>query len=55
MQSKNYRKPKAHKSAKVMWLSAQYRIEYKRDRMKFYKDHPGVLKMSTYDQQYILT
>jgi hypothetical protein len=55
MDSKMMRRPKAHKSAKVMWLSAQYRIEYKRDRMGFYKDHPEVLKMSSFDQQYILT
>ena len=55
MHSKKFRKPKTHKSAKVMWLSSLYRIEYKRDRMKFYKDHPEVLKMSTFNQQYILT
>jgi hypothetical protein len=48
-------RPKKHKSAKVMWLSSLYRIEFKRDRMKFYKAHPEVLKMSSYDQRYILT
>ena len=55
MQSKNYRRPKTHKSAQVMWLSAKYRIDYKRDRKKFIKDYPAVLQMSTFDQQYILT
>lgn len=55
MRSKKFRKPKKHKDVKVMWLSALYRIRYKRNRKAFFKDHPEVLKMSSFDQQYILT
>lgn len=55
MRSKRYRRPKAHKNVKVMWLSAKYRIKYKRNRQKFIEDHPEVLQMSSFDQRYILT
>jgi hypothetical protein len=55
MRSKSFRKPKKHKSTKVMWLSALYRIKYRRDRSAFYADHPEVLQMSSFDQRYILT
>jgi hypothetical protein len=55
MKPKNYRRPKAHKNVKVMWLSAKYRLEYKRNRQAFLADHPEVLQMPSFDQQYILT
>jgi hypothetical protein len=49
------RRAKKHKNVQVMWLSALYRIKYKRNRSAFYHDHPEVLQMSSYDQQYVLT
>lgn len=55
MRSKRFRKPKKHKSTKVMWLSAEYRIKYRNNRAAFLKDHPEVLQMSSFDQQYIMT
>lgn len=55
MKTKNQRRPKKHKNVKVMWLSASYRIQYKRNRRAFLADHPEVLRMNDYDQTYILT
>lgn len=53
-QEKRKKRFRKHNDIRVMFLSSEFRLVFKRNERRFAEAHPEFLKLPTKDQRYIL-